>query len=146
MVRAAAVILALTMVGCAPAVPADKALQDEVHALDSRITALELRTKVAEMKVASLGKKAADAEVRAVNGFELVVTWPEKGGNDFRHSYETATACEAARQAIFAENKRRYDESQAALGKPQQNGQGGWMPTTVAVGAPPSASAVCLPQ
>lgn len=131
-----AALLALVMAGCSRSDERVAQLEGRTSDLAAQVRADETRlSKLEAWQVVSVSPDPAQASQA-----ELIVTWPEKGGNDYRRSYATMEACEKARKAVLDENDRRQADSNAAA---DQNVVPGMH--IVAHAQVPRASAVCLP-
>ena len=134
MSRAAMMILVLWLAGCSPKPDPDVAtLKAKVATLEKQVILLTQQS----VPIASAPNPAvpsASGSATAPPKFELVVSWADKGGNDYRHLYQSADACEAGRQVIFAENSRRSAAARANL-----------PPGAIMLSGPVEPSAVCLP-
>lgn len=135
--------LGLSQIACdGKAADAKLTAEGRMASLENKVSLLDLRLQMAEAKLkAPVATQGASAGAPAY-GFELVVTWPSKGGNDYRRGYATSEACERARQAIFADDARRVAESHAA--HERERAESG---RDIIYGSePPGANAVCVPQ
>ena len=137
-ISAALVTAAFLLAACQP-----KANPSEVAALKSEVSNLRQQVVVLQTQRVS---QAAPAPVpppkppEKRSTYELVVSWPDKGGNDYRRSFDDEGRCEEARKAVFAENARRASESREQADREAPPGF-----HSIHVPQPPEASAVCIP-
>lgn len=111
MIRVAALILALALAGCSrQADDAKFQTQARLAAVENKVSLIDLRLQMAEAKV-----KSGDAMAPAprATGVELIVSWPNKGGNDYRHAYSNMDQCEQAKASLYKQEADRIAAAHA---------------------------------
>lgn len=114
----------------------------KIDKLERQVSELSTQVYLDRDRITRVMVEKADRAASPPAAFELVVSWPQKGGNDYRRPYADAEICEKARQAISDDNRRRQSESNSAADADAQRSGS----RVLAHAVVPMASAVCIPQ
>lgn len=88
-------------------------LAARVAALEKQAADLNEQVRVVQGRITAMQVRTAHDEAPS-GGATLIVSWPQKGGNDYRHHYPTVAACEEERSRIQQDETARRAESRAA--------------------------------